>query len=687
MRKLDSFAVLLSLGLGLPLQVALGQVIINELMYHPPGDSDQLQYVELYNRGQNAVELSAWSFDRGISFEFPTGAKIDAESFLVVCQDRRAFADHYSSTISTVGNFSGRLSHKGETIRLKSDAGDVVDEVTYLDRRPWSRGADGYGPSLERISPAEPAKKFHQWAGSKMGRFKEATGTPGRQNDSYSSEALPFVFDYSIVPEWPRPDEEVMIQMSFSSSPAVERAILRYRVARSGGEGEFEERAIQVDEQSGSVTIPGQASGSLVRFQILLESESGKLRTVPSEDEPRPAFSYFVGTPPKLDRIGHGLVINVGRPEQGAGKFYRERNGRSKGDSARGDSAFVYYPDENGEAELFDFIRITQRHGGFKLRFHSDAPLDGMTVLNVLNEGKSRYLISEFLSFELFRRIGVPSPRAGHLRFSIDGRHVGHFLTVEQTNRSFLKRNDRNADGNLYKILWFGRGVVDQHEKKTNRHEGHDDVQQTVAALRRLKGGDQWRYIQQHFNVAEFASYFAGSMCVSNWDGFFNNYFTYHDISETGKWEIYPWDQDKTWGDYDGAPRDYSWYQMPLTFGMNGDRAPSQGFNFFRRGPFGGTSWWRPPGYFSGPLLANDSFRRVFLDRLRTICHSEFNQPRFLSVIDALEQRLLPEVAFEAGLKNRDQDQAKRRLREEIESFRRQLKHRRTFILSQLAKQ
>ena len=141
--------------------------------------------------------------------------------------------------------------------------------------------------------------------------------------------------------------------------------------------------------------------------------------------------------------------------------------------------------------------------------------------------------LSEYLAYELYRRADVPAPQAGHLRFTIDGREAGHFLTVEQPNRSCLKRNDRNANGNLYKILWFGRGVVDQHEKKTNRHEGHEDLLQVLAGLVRLRGAQQWRYIQQHFNVEEFASYFAVNMCLSNWDGFFNNYFTYHDIEDS----------------------------------------------------------------------------------------------------------------------------------------------------------
>ena len=109
-----------------------------------------------------------------------------------------------------------------------------------------------------------------------------------------------------------------------------------------------------------------------------------------------------------------------------------------------------------------------------------------------------------------------------------------------------------------------------------------------------------------------------------NWDGFFNNYFAWHDLKPGGKWEVFPWDEDKTWGDYDGASSRYDWYSMPLTFGMNGDQPPGSRARPGARSPrFGmrpGTMWWRPPGWFSGPLLANAEFRKRFLAGLRGIC-------------------------------------------------------------------
>ncbi|HYV27012.1 MAG TPA: CotH kinase family protein, partial [Candidatus Eisenbacteria bacterium] len=212
-----------------------------------------------------------------------------------------------------------------------------------------------------------------------------------------------------------------------------------------------------------------------------------------------------------------------------------------------------------------------------------------------------------------------------------------------------------------------------------------------INGLNRKSGADQWEFIKQNFNVEEMASYFAVNMCLQNWDGFFNNYFAYHDTGGTGKWEMYPWDEDKTWGDYDGASRQYDWYEMPLTYGMNGDRSP--GFNPLSRAlnqgnPFGnGVSWWRQPGYFSGPLLANPEFRKLFLARLREICTAIFTEEKMFPIFDAMEKRLEPEVRVRAAIFGEDPGNALRVFHNDMQSFRNQVQNRRKFILSELSKE
>jgi hypothetical protein len=265
----------------------------------------------------------------------------------------------------------------------------------------------------------------------------------------------------------------------------------------------------------------------------------------------------------------------------------------------------------------------------------------------------------------------------------MDGRFLGVHLLIEQPNKSFLERNSRDPSGNLYKLIWYGQGIIEKHEKKTNLKTGHKDLLALIDGLQHTSGAQQWALIEENFNVDECINYYAVNMCIQNWDGFFNNYYAFHDPAPKGKWEIYPWDEDKTWGDYDGASSRYDWYDMPLTFGMNGDR-PARDFRHFGGGPFGGTSWWRPPGYFSGPLLANPQFRQRFLVRLGEVCTTLFTDENFYPIIDTMQKRLEPDIRLRAQALGQDPQAAVREFQGYMQSFRNQVHHRRQVILKQL---
>ena len=150
------------------------------------------------------------------------------------------------------------------------------------------------------------------------------------------------------------------------------------------------------------------------------------------------------------------------------------------------------------------------------------------------------------------------------------------------------------------------------------------------------------------------ANFFAVRMVLSDWDGFFNNYFTYHDLNGTGQWTMYPWDEDQTWGIIGMRGRGQVFYNMPLTFGMSGDVPPGQPRGGGRAGGFGfgfggGGGWWRPPGWFSGPLLANPQFRKLFLARTKEILETTYTEEIFNPIIDAMEERLQP-AEVESGI-------------------------------------
>lgn len=157
----------------------LRDIVINEIMYNPLSGSNGDEYVELYNRGTAAVDVSGWRFIDGISYTIPNGVMIAPNGYLVVAANAAQLLTNYPglSGGTVIGNFTGNLANDGERIALArpevivtTNATNIyyvlVDEVTYRDGGRWSRLADGGGSSLELIDPHSDNRLPSNWAGS-----------------------------------------------------------------------------------------------------------------------------------------------------------------------------------------------------------------------------------------------------------------------------------------------------------------------------------------------------------------------------------------------------------------------------------------------------------------------------------------------------------------------------------------
>ncbi|MBI2947738.1 MAG: CotH kinase family protein [Verrucomicrobia bacterium] len=404
--------------------------------------------------------------------------------------------------------------------------------------------------------------------------------------------------------------------------------------------------------------------------------DEGKLNAGLNATLPPPQFGGRGGFGGRGEPRGRG-----GEGDRGPGGFGGRGGFRAvSAEPTSSRSALVYLDPESGKPLLFDFVQIVPRRGGQKVHLYKDKALKKMTTVNLIFENE-RSVLAEPLAYEVYRKAGVAAPQSYHVRLALNGQSVGHYLLVEQVNRAFLRRNKISDEGNLYKLLWYERGVVGQHEKKTNTQEGHDDLVALISALEKTQGDEQWEVIQKNFDVDQMINYFVASMALSNWDGFWNNYFTYHDVHGTGKWTMYPWDEDNTWGLSMGFGQVF--YNMPITFGMNGDAPPGgrgRGFGF---GGGGGAGWWRQPGYFSGPLLAHPQFRKLFLARMKEFLETTYTEEIFVPMIDSMGERLKPEVKLRAEAMKMDSDRAMQSLEQTLQALREHVKKRREFLLAQ----
>ncbi len=140
-------------------------IIINEIHYHPVDDIE-IEFIEIYNTQAEPVSLGGWSFDKGISYEFPPGMSIAGHGYLVLCKNTGLTADYFQipeAALIAWGDYS--LDNGGEKIRLLNSGERIVDEVRYDDDLPWAQAADGTGASLQRIcSEYDYASTPSNWA-------------------------------------------------------------------------------------------------------------------------------------------------------------------------------------------------------------------------------------------------------------------------------------------------------------------------------------------------------------------------------------------------------------------------------------------------------------------------------------------------------------------------------------------
>lgn len=182
----------------------VGPVVIDEIMYHPPGNADA-EYVELLNISKGPVTLFDFSCnepwrltdDSGIDFYFPsdTPVTLDPGRHVLLVRDPRAMRIYHVPEDAAMFDWgSGRLANQGETLRLIRP-GDVdnkgvrywieVDRVTYSDGShpetfankldPWPIEADGQGLSLNRLFPSRYGNDPNNWHAT--------IPTPGAVND------------------------------------------------------------------------------------------------------------------------------------------------------------------------------------------------------------------------------------------------------------------------------------------------------------------------------------------------------------------------------------------------------------------------------------------------------------------------------------------------------------------------
>ncbi|WCJ60055.1 lamin tail domain-containing protein [Fontisphaera persica] len=179
--------------------ILIRDVVINEIMYAPISGDDDDQYIELYNKGTNTLNIGGWAFVDGIEFQFPPQTHLPPNGYVVIAKNVTNLLAKYPqlNASNTFGNFQGSLAAAGERLALAMFEGSlltnqvagprlapptsaqiitdprstpqayvVVDEVTYHNGGRWGRWSDRGGSSLELMDPRSDNRLASNWADS-----------------------------------------------------------------------------------------------------------------------------------------------------------------------------------------------------------------------------------------------------------------------------------------------------------------------------------------------------------------------------------------------------------------------------------------------------------------------------------------------------------------------------------------
>lgn len=154
-------------------------IIITEIFADP---SPQIglpdaEFIELYNRSNNAVDLAGWKFSDGSSIAvFPTKIVLPGEYWIVCANTNTSLFTPFGKTVG-VSNFP-TLNNSSDILTLRTSTNQTIDSVSYA--LSWYKDLDKQegGWTLELIDVNNTCGEDNNWVASEDAKG----GTPGKVN-------------------------------------------------------------------------------------------------------------------------------------------------------------------------------------------------------------------------------------------------------------------------------------------------------------------------------------------------------------------------------------------------------------------------------------------------------------------------------------------------------------------------
>lgn len=210
-------------------------------------------------------------------------------------------------------------------------------------------------------------------------------------------------------------------------------------------------------------------------------------------------------------------------------------------------------------------------------RFIPSQKFQGVETLNLSNNAFDASQLREALSYEVYRRAGVPAPRTAfaHVYLTIDGRYensyVGLYTIIEEIDdKEFLKTHFNNSAGIVVKpegirgLPYMGenwQAYAQRYHPKTSENDPAV-AQRFIDFIKLVNYADDATFnakIGAYLNIDDFVRYLAATVLIANLDSPLvtnHNFYLYQNPGDQKVWML-PWDMNLSFAGYGNpGPRD-----------------------------------------------------------------------------------------------------------------------------------
>lgn len=186
-----------------------GDVVINEIMADPTPviALPDAEFVEIFNTTDDMLDLEGMKLTTSSSTGTLPAFLLAPASYLILTRVADVVLFSGFSNVVGVTGFPS-LTNDGSQLRLVGQAGDIIDEVNYLDDWHASTAKREGGWTLELIDPSRRCDLQGNWSSS----VNPAGGTPGKVNSLF--QYIPDTTGPRLLQAWPESPERLILDFN-----------------------------------------------------------------------------------------------------------------------------------------------------------------------------------------------------------------------------------------------------------------------------------------------------------------------------------------------------------------------------------------------------------------------------------------------------------------------------------------